>query len=122
MLNNETTTCEVVSWNKEKDLLNYQVIVNDYLFPIVKFVTKEAHWQYHKPLPKMIMDNLNIAVNKREKWWEKECKKIKVKFNRKRNNCGRKIREVMEGKHVIGAPNGFVILRKLNKLTDDVLE
>jgi hypothetical protein len=89
----------------------FQRVLNEVVFPNVKFVTKESSWHFTKPVPNMIMEAMNIEKNERERWWERECKDAKMKFNRRRNNCGRKIREVMEGKPVIVVPNGFVAFK-----------
>ena len=81
----------------------------------MKFVTKEDNWQHDKFVPKMIMDAMNIDKDEREIWWKEEGKDAKTKFNRRRNNCGRKIREVMEGKPIVVARKMFLSFSQIVK-------
>ena len=91
---------DITTWEDTfKSVVNdFQSTLNEEIFPHIKFATSDKEWEHDSDIAFLLMDGMGINENVRKRWWKKNRNEAKKRFNRRRNNLGRKIRVKMEGK------------------------
>jgi len=86
-----------------KPTLAIASIVSEHVFPMVKFITKDAQLDYDKGICNIIMKHMTFSnedqtetmeeeEKKKKTWWSENSSLVRAKLNLKRNNIGRIMR------------------------------